>query len=376
MPTDISRRNFLKGGAAVAAGVAASGLALPQAVRASSGEELCTLLDLSKCIGCEECVSACREKWQATVPDPVEPMPQPFPPRVPVEDWSGRKEVQDRLTPYNFLYVEMLDVEHKGEVQELNVPRRCMHCLNPPCANLCPFGAGRIEKNGVVWIDSEVCLGGAKCKAVCPWHIPQRQSGVGIYRHLMPEYAGNGVMFKCHRCRELLKKGETPRCIEVCPENVQSIGPRDQMVAQAIALARQKAQDDGQPQGRWRDYIYGLDENGGTNTLYVSPYPFQAVNAAIAKQHQELAQKMRSGKGKGVKKGGRGLGRGLRGRPHMGPVANTMASSQNLTWALVLAPVAGLAGGLAKLFSKTKKVLPPQKPADSHVDTHVQGEGQ
>ena len=94
---------------------ALGGLALPQAVLAAGGEELCTVLDLSKCIGCEACVDACRETWQAGVPDPVNPIPQPFPERVPIEDWSGRKEVRDRLTPYNFLYIEHLDYEHKGE---------------------------------------------------------------------------------------------------------------------------------------------------------------------------------------------------------------------------------------------------------------------
>ena len=74
MDKAISRRNFLRGGAAAAAGLAASKVVLPQAAMASTGDELCTVLDISKCIGCEACVDGCREKWQATVPDPVEPM--------------------------------------------------------------------------------------------------------------------------------------------------------------------------------------------------------------------------------------------------------------------------------------------------------------
>ncbi|MCF8033309.1 MAG: 4Fe-4S dicluster domain-containing protein [Desulfarculaceae bacterium] len=354
MAKDISRRNFLRGGLAAAAGVAASPIILPTAAQAASGRELCTLLDLSKCIGCEECVSACREQWQPTVPDPVSPMPRPFPAKVPVQDWSGRKDVSDRLTPYNFLYVEHLDVPHKGQEIELHVPRRCMHCLNPPCADLCPFGAGRVENNGVVHIDPEVCLGGAKCKTVCPWKIPQRQSGVGIYLDIMPELAGNGVMFKCHRCLPLVEKGQQPRCVEVCPEQVQSIGPREQILAQAEALARAKATEDGASPDKWQDYVYGLTENGGTTTIYVSPMPFAAVAAAIEQNHAASAQPGR-GRAARAKQGGRKKKRGFGGRPPMGPVEDVMAKADNLSLALVLAPVAGLAAGFTRLFGKKFK---------------------
>ena len=359
MSGDISRRNFLKGGAAAAAGLAAGSVVLPQAVQASTGGEFCTLLDIEKCVGCEECVEACRDKWQDTVPDPVNPIPKPFPSRVPIQDWSNKKDVQDRLTPYNFLYIDMLAVEYKGEEREINIPRRCMHCTNPPCTNLCPFGAGRVEKNGVVHIDPDVCLGGSKCKTVCPWNIPQRQSGVGIYLDLLPSLAGNGVMFKCHRCLPLVAKGETPRCIEVCPEKVQSIGTRGEMLKKAEALAREKAKADGAPESDWKKYIYGLEENGGTNTLYVSPIPFAEISKAMEKQHagQRAANQPK-------KKGAKKI-RGDQGLPHMKPVGATMASAENLTYALAIAPVAGLAAGLGKLFSKAKKALPPDEPGDS-----------
>lgn len=359
MPQDISRRNFLRGGLAAAAGVAASGVILPQAVLAAGGGELCTVLDLSKCIGCEACVDACRDQWQATVPDPVNPMPQPFPARVPLQDWSKKKDVSDRLTPYNFLYVEHLDLEYKGQEIEMHVPRRCMHCDSAPCVNLCPFGASRVEKNGVVHIDPEICMGGAKCKKVCPWHIPQRQSGVGIYLDILPEYAGNGVMFKCHRCLPLLEKGENPRCIAECPEDVQAIGPRREMLARTEKLAREKAQADGVSPEHWRDYVYGLGENGGTSTFYVSQVPFAKVSAAIAALHQEQtpeSQVQAAGRGRGKraagKRGGKSKRRGFMGRPPMGPVADTMASAENLSKALLLAPVIGLAAGFTKLFGK------------------------
>jgi formate dehydrogenase iron-sulfur subunit len=368
MDKAISRRIFLKGGAAAAAGLAASKVVLPQAAMASTGDELCTVLDLSKCIGCEACVDACRETWQATVPDPVDPMPKPFPERVPIQDWSKKKHVQDRLTPYNFLYIEQLSVKHKDDDLDIYVPRRCMHCSNPPCTNLCPFGAGRVERNGVVHIDKDVCLGGAKCKIVCPWQVPQRQSGVGVYLDILPEYAGNGVMFKCHRCLPLVKEGKEPQCIEVCPEKVQTIGPRKAQIENAITMAQEKALADGRSKDDWKDYVYGLDENGGTNTIYVSQVPFSELAGAIEADHAERMGKG-GGKGKGAGTGGRKMKAGAGGLMHMNPVANSMASEENLTWALVLAPLAGLAAGFTKLFGKRRENIQPEKTPDSWTST-------
>ncbi len=366
MARNLSRRSFLKGGAAAAATLAASPLVLPQAVQASTGQELCTVLDLSKCIGCESCVDACREQWQDTVLVPQGPMPKPFPERVPIEDWSKKKDVQDRLTPYNFLYIEMLEIDYKGESRELNIPRRCMHCLNPPCVDLCPFGASRVEKNGVVHIDSEICLGGAKCRKVCPWHIPQRQSGVGIYLDLMPTLAGNGVMFKCHRCLPLVKEGKQPRCVEVCPEHVQSIGPRSQMLEKAEALARRMAKKDGAGEDKWKDYVYGLEENGGTSTIYVSPIPFAVVAKAIDKQHREIKQEEIARVAKKNPKKAKRMKKSNLGRPHMHRVADAMANAENLTYALALAPVAGVVAGFTKLFSKLNHT--PSSEASSGQD--------
>jgi hypothetical protein len=140
-------------------------------------------------------------------------------------------------------------------------------------------------------------------------------------------------MYKCDRCYQLLDKGELPACIEVCPEDVQTIGPRDEIVAKAKALAEEM---DG--------FIYGLEENGGTNTLYVSPVPFELIDKAIVKDSGPGADKKLRAKDKT-----RALGPG---RPHMGPVKDVMADETNLATAAFLAPVAGIAAGVLGLGSK------------------------
>jgi Fe-S-cluster-containing dehydrogenase component len=315
----LTRRNFLKTSLATACAACASQVPLPASAAPKSDRELATLIDMRKCIGCEACVDACREANEVKFPEPRKPFPKMYPPRVKVEDWSepDRRAVQDRLTPYNWTFIQAATVNVNGEETTLTFPRRCMHCQNPPCADLCPWGAARKLKNGITLIEAGICLGGSKCKSVCPWEIPQRQTGVGLYLDLLPSLAGNGVMYKCDRCYQRIEQGEPPACIEACPEDVQTIGPREEIVAEAHRLGKAE-----------NLYIYGETENGGTNTIYLSPVPFDQIEAAIEKGP---------------------------GKPHLGPVENQMAHADNLAKAMLIAPLAGLAAAVGRVYKTVKR---------------------
>lgn len=313
---ELSRRAFLKGGLAAAGALAVSSLPVPSPVRGASGRELATLIDIQKCIGCGACVEACQEANASKYPSPKKPFPAMYPSRVKVADWSDKRDVTDRLTPYNWVFIQEARVLHDGKERTFTFPRRCMHCQNPPCADLCPWGAARKTETGIALIDPEICLGGAKCKNVCPWQIPERQTGVGLYLDLLPSFAGNGVMYKCDRCANRIVEGKVPACIEACPEGVQKIGPREEILKEAKALA---AKIDG--------HIYGEKENGGTNTFYVSPVPFEALNKALDTGP---------------------------GRPHLAEVPDSMAHADTLARAMLIAPIAGIAAAVGKFYSNVK----------------------
>ena len=316
MKQKMNRRSFLKSGITAAASIAA--VSAPVGAETADGKEhLATLIDIRKCIGCEACVEVCQEVNERKYPDPKAPFPKMYPERVPVMDWSEKKDVTDRLTPYNWLYIQTAYVEVDGEETEITIPRRCMHCVNPPCVKLCPWGAARQLDNGISRLDPDICLGGSKCKAVCPWHIPERQTGVGLYLDILPSLAGNGVMYKCDRCYDRVKKGELPACIDICPENVQTIGPRNEIIKKAHEIAKEI-----------NGYIYGENENGGTNTIYVSPVPFEEINKVIEK-----------GKGK----------------PDLNRVKNAMEDANNLVKAMLIAPIAGIAALFGKFYFMSKK---------------------
>ena len=74
-------------------------------------------------------------------------------------------------------------------------------------------------------------------------------------------------------------------------------------------------------------FIYGETENGGTNTIYVSPVPFEEINKVIA-----------AGKG----------------RPTLAPVSDKMGEANNLISAMALAPIAGIAAAIGKFYKYSK----------------------
>ena len=103
----------------------------------------------------------------------------------------------------------------------------------------------------------------------------------------------------------------SPACIKECPENVQTIGKREEIVKKAHEIAEEIG-----------GYIYGETENGGTNTIYVSPVPFDVLNSAIATGP---------------------------GQPHLKAVDDAMADANVLAGALIAAPAAGVIGAVLRL---------------------------
>ncbi|SHE40771.1 Tat (twin-arginine translocation) pathway signal sequence [Desulforamulus putei DSM 12395] len=275
----LSRREFLKrslatgiaGGAVLYGGNKTAG-ASTKSLTGPVG----TLIDLTKCNGCAgekvaKCVSSCRQTNKDKYPSPVPSEQIPYYwPNKKKEDWQDKKEVTTRLTPYNWIFVQKVKVEHEGKQVEVAIPRRCMHCDNPPCANLCPFGAQAKTAEGVTLINKDLCLGGAKCRDVCPWGIPARQAGVGLYMKIAPEYLGAGVMYKCDLCYDRIKTGGQPACVEACPNGAISFGSKAEMKK----LAQQRAKEIG-------GFIYGDKENGGTSTFYVSQVPFEKIHEKL-----------------------------------------------------------------------------------------------
>ena len=112
--------------------------------------------------------------------------------------------------PVNWIRIETIE---KGEFPNLFLaflPSLCYHCEDPACIKACPATAiVKREKDGVVLVDQEKCIGktecGALCLKACPWDAPQ----------FGPDK--NAKMEKCNLCYERLEKNQQPICVDACP---------------------------------------------------------------------------------------------------------------------------------------------------------------
>ncbi|MDR2638256.1 MAG: 4Fe-4S dicluster domain-containing protein [Helicobacteraceae bacterium] len=316
----MNRRRFFK---TVAIG-AATCAALKPAEATASNREIGSIIDLTLCDGCEglqtpACVAACREKNADRFPKPDPQYLQDYWPQKRHEDWSNKRGVTNRLTPYNWTYVEALEVGGR----RIFLPRRCMHCDDPACQKLCPFGVIGKSKEGAVHIDENFCMGGSKCRDVCPWNIPQRQAGVGLYTKIAPKFMGGGAMYKCDSCADLLAQNKAPVCALKCHKKAIIFGEKSAMKKEA----KRRAEAIG-------GFVYGIDEGGGTSTFYVSPVSFAEIDGAIA---------AKKGEDKAF------------GRPQMPPnITSKLNGAEGLFAAALIAPIAAVAGAAIAVYKGSK----------------------
>jgi molybdopterin-containing oxidoreductase family iron-sulfur binding subunit len=176
-------------------------------------------LDISRCIGCRRCVYACVEENNQS--------------RDPQVQWI-RVLQMDKEHGVDF---EHADPYYQPDLVPQDghfyVPVACQHCRNAPCTKVCPTGATWTEKDGIVVIDYDWCIGCRSCMAACPYGARQfnwRQPSIpdGEVNPAM-HYLGNrprprGVVEKCTFCIQRVRAGRYPACVEVCPVGARKFG--------------------------------------------------------------------------------------------------------------------------------------------------------
>ena len=121
-------------------------------------------IDIDKCIGCGNCVRACKE--ENGVPK------EPFYFRTWVERYhvpEGDMEHPEVDSP-NGGYDGFPEKYRAGDgSKSFFVPKLCNHCAHSPCVQVCPVGATFESPDGVVLVDKKYCLGCRYCVQACPY---------------------------------------------------------------------------------------------------------------------------------------------------------------------------------------------------------------
>ncbi len=193
------------------------------------------LTDTTLCIGCRECVIACKKinKLELDVP--------------------RRWNLEDGLSARNWTSI----LERKDDKY---VRKQCRHCLEPSCVSACPVGALTKSEIGAVIYDGHKCMGCRYCMMACPYGIPRYD-----WDQVVP------YVRKCILCNDHITDdngnyipGKQPACTEACPTHATIFGDRDKLLQIAHDRIRKN-------KGKYfEDRVWGEFEVGGTSILYLS----------------------------------------------------------------------------------------------------------
>ncbi|HSH09631.1 MAG TPA: 4Fe-4S dicluster domain-containing protein, partial [Oceanipulchritudo sp.] len=127
-------------------------------------------------------------------------------------------------------YYEHAEVPAEGKYY---MPVQCHQCQSAPCVKACPVEATWQEKDGVVVVDYNWCIGCRYCMAACPYDArrfnyekpklkPEQVNPNQNY--LSNRVRPKGVVEKCTFCLQRTRAGRLPACLEVCPTGARIFG--------------------------------------------------------------------------------------------------------------------------------------------------------
>ncbi len=195
------------------------------------------LIDVSRCIGCKACQSACLE-WNDL--------------REEVGVNVGVYDNPHDLTENTWTLMRFTEIDVDGRFEWLIRKDGCMHCDDPGCLKACPAPGAIVQyKNGIVDFVSENCIGCGYCVKGCPFNIPRIS-------------AKDQKAYKCTLCSDRVAVGQAPACAKVCPTQAISFGTKADMIDWAG-----KRIADLKERGYKNAGLYNPAGVGGTHVMYV-----------------------------------------------------------------------------------------------------------
>jgi formate dehydrogenase iron-sulfur subunit len=252
MKTPRDRRDFLK--TLVAAGTAS---ALTPAVARAGPENTLSpkrngvLVDTTVCVGCRNCEWACKTAHDL--------------PAEPLEAYKDRSVFATMRRPDDKALTVVNEYANPGNAAlPYDVKVQCMHCDRPACLSACIVGAFSKKEDGAVVWDGDMCIGCRYCMVACPFQVPAFE----YHKAINPEIR------KCDFCVTRQAEGKLPACVEICPVEALTFGPREELVHVAKERIRRSPE-------RYVSRVYGELEVGGTSWMYLAGREFTELGLPI-----------------------------------------------------------------------------------------------
>ncbi|MFC5419350.1 MAG: formate dehydrogenase subunit beta [Stutzerimonas stutzeri] len=229
--------------------------------------EVAKLIDVSKCIGCKACQSACLE-WNNL--------------REEVGVNRGVYDNPHDLTPNTWTLMRFTEWENpqSGNLEWLIRKDGCMHCADPGCLKACPSPGAIVQyNNGIVDFVSENCIGCGYCVKGCPFNIPRISQA-------------DHKAYKCTLCSDRVSVGQAPACAKACPTGAIVFGTKKAMLDHA-----QTRLTDLRSRGFKNAGIYDPPGVGGTHVMYVLHHADQPQLYAGLPQNPRISQVVELWKG-------------------------------------------------------------------------------
>jgi formate dehydrogenase iron-sulfur subunit len=193
-------------------------------------KQMAILTDTTRCIGCEECVAACKKSNNTGEDKP----------------WRWQKDISDLSAS------RWTTIIRKPEGNYIR--QHCRHCVESACASACLVGALQKTPEGAVIYDSSKCMGCRYCMMACPYGLPRYSWSSNV-----------PYIQKCILCYDKIKSGELkqPACTAACPTEATIYGERSELLAEAHARIKKDP-------NRYFNKVFGEDEVGGSMVLYLS----------------------------------------------------------------------------------------------------------
>jgi len=153
------------------------------------------LIDVRKCIGCYNCVLACKDEHCGN-------------------EYPGYSAAQPMTGHF---WIKIIERERGvyPKVKMSFIPVLCMHCENASCVKMAKDGAVYRRPDGIILIDPEKAKLRKEILNSCPYRV--------IYWN-----DEKNIPQKCTFCAHLLDQGFLePRCVEACPTDALIFGNLD-----------------------------------------------------------------------------------------------------------------------------------------------------